>query len=190
MKLVVGLGNPGSQYEATRHNIGFWAVDALARRLGVSIDRDKFRALAGQARVGDETVWLLKPQTFMNLSGESVREALQFYREVDPAADLILIYDDMDFPLGTVRLRLKGSAGGHNGVKSVIECVGSEWFPRVRVGIGRPKPGVDVIRHVISPFDPDEREAAVQAAERAAEAVQYALEHSFERAMNLYNAMS
>ncbi|MBX6352666.1 MAG: aminoacyl-tRNA hydrolase [Thermoflavifilum sp.] len=189
MKLIVGLGNPGAQYAATRHNIGFWAVDAIARRLGVAVDRDKFRAHVGQARVGTGTVWLMKPQTFMNLSGEAVREFLASYREVDPATDLIVIYDDMDFPLGTVRLRVKGSAGGHNGMKSVISCVGTEAFPRVRIGIGRPQPGMDVIRHVLSPFDPAEQQTARDAAERAAEAVLYALDHGFDAAMNRFNAL-
>jgi PTH1 family peptidyl-tRNA hydrolase len=187
MKVVVGLGNPGETYARTRHNIGFWVIDALAERLGVRCDREKWKSLVAEARVGQEKVWLVKPQTYMNLSGEAVRELVQFYGQLNPAEDLILAYDDMDFPLGTLRLRQKGSAGGHNGVKSVIQCLGTEVFPRVRLGIGRPKPGHDVIQHVLSPFDADELDQAQEMARRAAEAIEFALTHSFTLAMNRFN---
>ncbi|MCL6632524.1 MAG: aminoacyl-tRNA hydrolase [Alicyclobacillus herbarius] len=188
MKLIVGLGNPGELYAETRHNVGFWAIDKLAQAVGTSCRRQKWRACIAECRIGDEKVILCKPQTYMNASGESVREILDFYPELDPESDLILIYDDLDFAPGQIKLRQKGSAGGHNGVKSIIQHVGGEVFPRIRVGIGRPEHR-DLISYVLGRFSPEDRAKVDLAVGAAVEAVQYALETSFEQAMNRYNAV-
>jgi PTH1 family peptidyl-tRNA hydrolase len=136
MKLLVGLGNPGREYANTRHNIGFLCLDELARRHGAAFDKVHLRALIATVSLGAERVVLARPQTFMNLSGEAVGALLSWYKL--PASDLIVVTDDMDLPFGRLRLRLKGSAGGHNGLKSIIESLGTLEFPRLRVGIGRP----------------------------------------------------
>lgn len=187
MKLVVGLGNPGQQYERTRHNAGFWVVDELCAKLGVACTKAKWKALVGETRVGTERVVVAKPQTYMNLSGESVRAILDYYTEIVPESDVIVVYDDMDFPVGQLRLREKGSAGGHNGVKSIIQHAGTQLFPRVRLGIGRPESQADVIHYVLSPFAKADQPLVTQVVERAAQAIQFAVEHSFTLAMNRYN---
>ncbi|MCL6454551.1 MAG: aminoacyl-tRNA hydrolase [Alicyclobacillus sp.] len=187
MKLIVGLGNPGLKYHHTRHNVGFDAVDAAAVKLGTTVDKLRFRALVGEERLGGEKILLAKPQTFMNLSGESVREMVSYYREVQPAEDLILIYDDMDFPVGDMRLRTQGSAGGHNGVKSVIAALGSQTFARIRIGIGRPAPEMTVIDHVLSRFSSLDRPRIDEVVDRAAEAALFAVQHGFTLAMNRFN---
>lgn len=186
MKLVVGLGNPLQQYAKTRHNAGFWVVDEVARRLGVSCTKAKWSARVAETRVGSERVILCKPQTFMNNSGESIRAVFDFFRELEPA-DMMAVHDDMDLPVGELRLRLQGSAGGHNGVRSLIAHVGSEQFARVRLGIGRPPNKDAVISYVLSPFTGPERETMDGAVSRAADAVLYALENSFTLAMNRFN---
>ena len=156
--LVVGLGNPGAQYENTRHNAGFLALDALAARLGVRIDRTKFRALVGEAMIAEHRVLLVKPQTFMNLSGEAVREAASFYHV--PPENVIVVYDDVLLPVGRLRVRGKGSDGGHNGIKSIIACLGSDAFPRIKLGVGeRPSPEYDLADFVLSRFGESERAA-------------------------------
>ncbi|MCL6517700.1 aminoacyl-tRNA hydrolase [Alicyclobacillus sp.] len=188
MKVIVGLGNPGAMYDRTRHNVGFWVVDELCRRFGVTSHRVKWRAQVADTVAGGEKVLLVKPQTYMNLSGESVREVMDFHRELDPGRDLIVVYDDMDLPPGHIRLREQGSAGGHNGVKSIIQHLGGERFARVRVGIGRPADGRAVVDHVLSPFSPGELESVQGAVTRAADAIEYALAHGFAAAMNRYNA--
>lgn len=188
MKLVVGLGNPGKTYEATRHNAGFWVVDELASRFGVNCGKAKWKSFVGETRVGAERVILCKPQTFMNQSGQAVREVIDYFPELQPAEDVIVIYDDMDFPAGHFRLREQGSAGGHNGVKSIISHLGTQVFPRVRLGVGRPADKSEVIHFVLSPFSGNEREAVEHMIDRAAEAVHFALEHSFSLAMNRFNA--
>ncbi|WP_026974432.1 aminoacyl-tRNA hydrolase [Alicyclobacillus contaminans] len=190
MKVIVGLGNPGDKYAATKHNVGFWVVDELARRWNTPVSREKFHALVGETRVAGEKVLLCKPLTFMNLSGESVREVVAFYSELTPAADVWIIYDDMDFPPGQVRLRQKGSAGGHNGMKSIIQHLGGDVFPRLRVGIGRPEAEQTVVHHVLSPFSSPVLPVVQEAVQRAADAVDFALHHGFEMAMNRYNAMN
>jgi len=185
MRLIVGLGNPGPAYAATRHNVGFWVVDRLARTLRIPIEKAKWKGLVGEGRVGEETVILLKPQTYMNASGESVAEAMRFYKLAPE--NLLVIYDDMDLPLGTLRLRMKGSDGGHRGLRSIIAHLGTQEIPRIRIGIGRPAPGVSVTDHVLSPFAPEEREAAEAAAARAAEAAAAWLTEPFDRVMNRFN---
>ncbi|MCF8566301.1 aminoacyl-tRNA hydrolase [Alicyclobacillus tolerans] len=187
MKIVIGLGNPGDKYHNTKHNVGFWAIDVLSARLSTPCTQQKWKSLVGECRIGVEKVILCKPQTFMNLSGEALREVIRFYSGIEPETDVILLYDDMDFPPGTVKLREKGSAGGHNGVKSIMAHLGTEVFPRVRMGIGRPEPGRPVIQHVLSPFPAEQQKLVEQAAQRAAEAVHFALEHSFTLAMNRFN---
>jgi peptidyl-tRNA hydrolase, PTH1 family len=187
MKVIVGLGNPGAKYDATRHNVGFWTIDALARRFDIPCEKEKFRALVGEGRVGNQKVLLVKPQTYMNLSGESVQQIVQYYRDVDISHDILIVYDDMDFIPGQFKLRLKGRAGGHNGVKSLIACLGTEQFPRVRIGIARPAPGRDIISHVLGTFSADDEQQVKIAVDHALEAIICAVTYSFERAMNLFN---
>ena len=190
MKFIVGLGNPGLKYADTRHNVGFWVVDELSKRLHVSCNKDKFQALIGETHVGDERVMLAKPQTFMNHSGQSVGALTAYYREMQPSDDIVVVYDDMDFLPGQLRLRRTGSAGGHNGVKSVIHHLGTEEFPRIRIGIGRPVPEYTVIEHVLARFSRDDYALVRETVTRAADAVLYSLEHSFDHAMNQFNGNS
>ncbi len=184
--LVVGLGNPGKKYENTRHNTGFLVMDTLCREHGVSCDRSRFRALTGEAVLGGKRVLLLKPQTFMNLSGEAVREAAAFYKI--PPERVLVIFDDISLPVGTLRIRAKGSAGGQNGVKNIIAQLGSEQFPRIKVGIGgKPHPDYDLADWVLSSFRPEEQEAMQDAAKRAAAAVSELIEHGVPSAVQKYN---
>lgn len=184
-KLVVGLGNPGKEYAKTRHNVGFWCVEHLCGVLGVAGDKKKFQGLVGEGRYGGHSVYLLFPQTYMNLSGQSVAPAMQFWR-LTPA-DLIVVYDDLDLPPGSLRLREKGGAGGHNGVKSIIASVGTNEFARVRIGIGRPPFDVTVTDYVLSPFGKSERPLLQDAVERAGEAVLQAVTDPFVQVMNRFN---
>jgi PTH1 family peptidyl-tRNA hydrolase len=186
MKLIVGLGNPGDLYAETRHNVGFWTVDRLAKAVGCDCRRQKWRSYVGECQIGGESVILCKPQTYMNASGEAVRQILDAYPELNVQEDLIVVYDDLDFAPGQIKLRLKGSAGGHNGVKSVIQHVGGEQFARIRIGIGRPSDG-DLISYVLGRFPPADREKVDQAVDAAVAALQYAIEDSFEQAMNRFN---
>ena len=170
--LVVGLGNPGAQYAGTRHNAGFIMLDHIAARLGTSIDRTRFKALTGEGSIAGSRVLLLKPQTFMNLSGEAVREAAAFYH-IEPA-NIIVIYDDICLDVGRLRVRGKGSDGGHNGIKSIIYQLQSNEFPRIRVGVGeRPNPNYDLADWVLSAFSESEREVL----DAAADHVFVGLEH-------------
>lgn len=190
MKVVVGLGNPGLKYHHTRHNVGFDVIDELAQRLHVPVKKQQWQALSAEVRVGQEKVLLVKPQTFMNLSGQAVREVFDFYREADVRKDLIVIYDDMDFPVGDFRLREQGSAGGHNGIKSIISAMGTQEFPRVRIGVGRPAPDWTVIDHVLGSFSRADRKLIDGVVSRASDAVVFALENSFPLAMNRFNQSS
>lgn len=185
MKWIVGLGNPGIAYEHTRHNVGFMVIDELARRWNIGVTQSKFKALAGEGRVGDVKVHLLKPMTYMNLSGESLRAFMDFYKA--DIADLIVIYDDLDTPLGKIRLRYKGSSGGHNGIKSIIRHLGTEQFNRIRMGISRPAPGMDIVQYVLSPFVKAEAEALQAMIASACDAVEYALQHPFDATMARFN---
>ena len=155
--ILVGLGNPGKQYQFTRHNTGFLALDFLAEQYGTKIDRARFKSLVGEATVGGKRVLLMQPQTFMNLSGEAVREAAAFYHI--PPENIIVIYDDVTLDVGRLRVRGKGSDGGHNGIKSMIYQLQSDAFPRVRVGIGKkPHPDFDLADYVLSEFSREEQE--------------------------------
>jgi PTH1 family peptidyl-tRNA hydrolase len=185
MKIIVGLGNPGRKYERTRHNAGFMAVDELADNLHAGIDQEKFFALIGKARIDSEQVVLVKPQTYMNESGRAVAAAVRgSYADVP---DLLVIHDDLDLPSGSVRVKIGGGHGGHNGLRSIIEHLGSAEFVRVRIGIGRPTPDWNTADYVLSPFPAEEREAAAKAVNRAAEAVNVFLKEGPAAAMNKFN---
>lgn len=184
--LIVFLGNPGPKYACTRHNAGFMAGDALAKKLGVSIDRLRFRALTAAAEINGEKVLLMKPQTFMNLSGEAVSEAARFYKI--PPEHVLVVSDEISLPLGKLRVRPKGSAGGHNGLKSIIASLGSDAFPRIRIGVGAPPhPDYDMADWVLSVFRNQDLEDMLAASERAAEAVTTYISNGPERAMNRFN---
>lgn len=187
MKLIVGLGNPGPKYEATRHNAGFLAVDALAETLGVSFGASKYRCeLAELRHPAHDKVFLLKPQTFMNLSGESAGSFAAFYK-IAPA-DVLAVYDDLDLPPGRLRFATKGGAGGHNGVKSLIQAFGTPEFPRLKIGIGRPlHPDHEVVDYVLQKFPKEERECFDKTLKLAVEALQLYLERGVAEAMNAYN---
>ena len=184
--LVVFLGNPGPKYDCTRHNAGFMAGDALAKKLGVGISRLRFKALTAACEINGEKVLLMKPQTYMNLSGEAVGEAARFYKI--PPEHVLVVSDEISLPLGKLRVRPKGSAGGHNGLKSIIASLGSDAFPRIRIGVGAPPhPDYDMADWVLSVFRNQDLEDMLQAAARAAEAVVCYISDGPERAMNRYN---
>ena len=185
MKWFVGLGNPGREYENTRHNVGWMALDAAAARWNAGPAQAKCRGLVAEARVDGEKAYLIKPMTYMNLSGECVRAFLDYFKP-DPK-DLIVVYDDMDTELGSIRLRMKGGPGGHNGIKSIIAHLGTEEFHRIRIGISRPAPGTIATDYVLQPFRKEERERVEQAVARAAEAMEYCLKNPFEKAMAKFN---
>lgn len=184
--LIVGLGNPGAQYEKTRHNVGFRALDALAREAGAKPDRAKFQALTCLCDVGGLRALLLKPQTFMNNSGLAVRQAADYYKL--PPERVLVLFDDVDLDVGRLRIRRDGSAGGHNGVKSIISCMGSQAFPRIKIGVGaKPHPDYDLADWVLSRFSARELELLNPAIERAASAAQVILREGLERASSLFN---
>ncbi len=185
MYLIAGLGNPGKEYENTRHNAGFMVIDRLADMLGCQVNGRKFRGFVGDGRIGGEKVVLLKPQTYMNLSGESVRAAMDFYK-TEPD-HLIVIYDDISLDVGSVRVRAKGSAGGHNGMKNIIACLGTQEYPRVRVGIGDKPARMDLADYVLSHFTKKETELLEEAVRNAADAVVMLIEQGPQVAMNHYN---
>jgi len=186
MLLVVGLGNPGSQYAETRHNFGFLAVDALASRLRADPFRDKFSALVSRARLGDDDVVLLKPLTFMNLSGQSVQPAAAFFKV--PVQGVVVLHDELDLPLGEVRLKVGGGHAGHNGLRSLIERLGSPEFVRVRLGIGRPPAAFrEVADYVLSRFSPEERALVPGLCDRAADMVNDVASLGVAAAMNRHN---
>ena len=184
--LLVCLGNPGKEYENTRHNMGFLAADRLAAREGVKINKLKFRALTGEVTLGGERVLVLKPQTYMNLSGEAVKLAGGFYKI--PPQRILVIYDDVSLPVGKLRVRPKGSAGGHNGIKNIIAHLGTEEFPRIKVGVGAPDhPERDMVSWVIGSPTQAERELLDKALDRAVEAATCVIERGVDEAMNRFN---
>jgi len=187
MKLVVGLGNPGSEYRDTRHNVGFLVVDELARRWQVPDDwREKFSALQIKTLRGAEPVIIVKPLTFMNLSGQAVAGLAGFYK-VEPAA-VFVVTDEVALPVGRLRARRDGGAGGHNGLKSIIEHLGTPAFPRLRVGVGRGDSRRDLVDHVLGRFEAGERETVSAAVLRAADAAEMFVSEGIERVMNVFNA--
>ncbi len=185
MKLVVGLGNPGSRYEWSRHNTGFHVVDVMARRARVRTDQRRLYALLGQAELAGHEVLLAKPLTYMNRSGYAVRAICGWYGLA--LSDVIVVADDMALDLGRIRLRPKGSDGGHNGLKSVIDLLGTEDFPRLRVGIGRPGPAEDAVGYVLSGFETSELDVISGAICRAADALEAWIDLGIDEAMNRFN---
>ncbi len=184
--LVVCLGNPGPKYEGTRHNAGFMAADAISKKYGTAVNRLRFKALTGTCTIGGETVMIMKPQTYMNLSGDAVIQAVRFYKI--PADHVIVISDEMALPVGKIRIKTKGSAGGHNGLKNIIEKLGTEEFPRIRMGVGEPPhPEYDPKDWVLSVFRNRDAEEIEDAAQRVAAAVDCYISEGAERAMNKYN---
>ncbi len=184
--LLVCLGNPGKEYENTRHNIGFMAADELARREGVKVNKLRYRALTGEVRAGGQRVLVLKPQTYMNLSGEAVKLAGGFYKI--PPDHVLVVSDDVALPLGKLRIRAGGSAGGHNGLKNIIAHLGTEQFPRIRVGVGAPEhPEFEMIDWVIGKFSQQERKLADEAVKRAVDAALCVMEQGVQEAQNRFN---
>ena len=187
MKLIVGLGNPGPEYRETRHNIGFMVADVLVDRWRVADRwREKFEALQIKHAVGDDQVVLVKPLTFMNLSGQAVQATAAFYK-IEPG-DVFIVTDDVALPLGRLRARRDGGAGGHNGLKSVIQHLGTQAFPRMRVGVGRGEGDRDLSDHVLGRFDASERDTVSAAVLRAADATEMFISEGIERVMNVFNA--
>lgn len=185
MKVIVGLGNPGPQYKWTRHNLGFLVLDQLAREIGADFSREKHQGLIAEGAAAGTRLMLIKPMTFMNRSGDCVAPAVR--NKVDGPADVLVVTDDINLPLGRMRIRAGGSAGGHNGLKSLIERLGSPEFPRLRLGVGDHRATGDLSDHVLSTFRPDEKEAVEAMIGNAAEAARTWAQHGVERAMNEYN---
>lgn len=184
--MIAGLGNPGPQYANTRHNAGFLCIDQLAREEGCTIDRVKFSALTAQTEIAGASCLLMKPQTFMNLSGEAVGKAARFYKI--PADHIIIIVDDISLAPGRLRIRRSGSAGGHNGLKSLIDQLGTDAFPRVKLGVGeKPHPEYDLAQWVLGKFSPADRAALDDAMGRAVKAVRLMVQGQTDRAMSQYN---
>ena len=184
--LIVGLGNPGKKYEGTRHNAGFAALEALGGKLGVKINRSKYKALTAEAWIGEKRVLLMMPQTFMNLSGESVVEAMQFYK-LKPEQVLVIL-DDITLPVGVIRIRRKGSDGGQRGMRSIITLSSSEQFPRIKIGVGqKPRPDYDLAAWVLSKFTGEEAAKMLDAVENAADAACKIVQGDLEGAMNAYS---
>ncbi len=185
MKVIAGLGNPGRRYRDTRHNAGFAAIDEIVRRCGLTFDTFSPVSMIARVAMNGERVLLVKPLTFMNLSGRSVSEVTRYYR-VAPA-DLLVVTDDANLPLGNLRARARGSAGGHNGLRSIIESLGTEEFPRLRIGVGRGDERRDLADHVLARFEADEASAVSAAVARAAEAIELFVREDVERVMNEFN---
>lgn len=184
MIIIAGLGNPGGKYDATRHNVGFHVIDTLAKDHGVQVNQKKFKSLYAEIRMGTEKVLLVKPQTYMNLSGESIGHWMRYYNLTPD--QLLVVYDDMDFAPGEVRLRQKGSAGSHNGMKSIIQHLGSTDFPRLRLGIGKPL-WQDAASYVLGRLTPEEIPLMLEAVKTAAQAVECFVKEGIQQAMNQYN---
>ena len=184
MYVICGLGNPGKKYANTRHNMGFITIDQLAEKHDIKVDKVKFKALVGEGRIAGQKVVLVKPQTYMNLSGKSVQEVMHFYK-LDPE-ELIVIYDDLDLEVGALRLRKFGSAGTHNGMRSVVQHLNSDRFPRIRLGIGA-NGKRDIIDHVIGGFSKDEVPVLEEAVTKAVSAIECMLGEGIDRAMSQYN---
>lgn len=187
MYLVVGLGNPGKQYENTRHNVGFDVIDALSEKYNISVEEKKHKALCGKGVIEGVKVVLAKPQTFMNLSGESVAELIHYYK-LDPEDEMIVIFDDISLAPGNIRIRKKGSAGGHNGIKNIIAMTGTQNFMRIKVGVGEKPKGWDLADHVLGHFSKEERMKVEDAILDAMGAAVMMLNEETDRAMNEYNS--
>ena len=186
MYLIVGLGNPGMKYDATKHNMGFKVIDELVETYGIPSSGTSLKGMYGKGMIGGEKVILIKPMTYMNNSGECVRAFVDYYK-VDPEEEMIIIYDDITLEPGSIRIRKKGSAGGHNGIKSIIAHLGTEKFKRIRVGVGEKPKNWDLADCVRSPFKPEEKDAVREGIEKAAKAVEVILTDGADAAMNRYN---
>lgn len=185
--LIVGLGNPGKKYEFTRHNAGFLSVDVLCEKFNFTVNKLKFHALVGEARIDGKRCLVMKPQTMMNNSGEAVKEACNFYKI--PAENVIVIFDDISLDVGKLRIRRSGSAGGHNGIKSIINHLGSDKFPRIKVGVGaKPHSDYDLADWVLSEFNKDEAKQLRQAVDKACDAVALMTRGEIEKAMSNFNS--
>ena len=186
MYIIAGLGNPGSRYEKTRHNCGFEAIDLLAERCGISLKDRKFKSLCGNGVIEGQKVLLMKPLTYMNLSGEAVQAAAAFYK-IDPAKELIVLYDDISLEPGQLRVRAKGSAGGHNGIRSIIQMLGTDQFLRVKIGTGAKPADMDLADYVLGRIPLSERADMAEAFERASKAAADLVTQPLDRVMNEYN---
>ena len=183
MFLIVGLGNPGREYDGTRHNIGFEAIDYISSKNNIDINKSKFKGMFGEGFIKGQKVILLKPTTYMNLSGESIREVINFYK-IDNYK-IIVIYDDISLEIGKLRIREKGSAGGHNGIKSIIANMGTDVFPRIKIGVGQPKG--DLVSHVLGRFNKDEEEDLKEVIEASNKATEIIIQYGAKQAMNELN---
>lgn len=186
MYIIAGLGNPGKEYENTRHNTGFSVIDVIAEKNGISVLEKKHKALIGKGYIDGRKVILAKPMTYMNLSGESLRELVDYYK-IDEKNELIVIYDDISMDVGQLRIRKKGSAGGHNGIKNIIARMGHDTFLRIKVGVGEKPRGYDLADYVLGHFSGEEKEKIAKSAQLAEEAVRLILQGETEAAMNAYN---
>lgn len=186
MYIIVGLGNPDRQYQNTRHNIGFDVIDVIADKNNITVRERKHKALIGKGVVGGQKAVLVKPQTYMNLSGESVREVIDFYK-ADEKSELIVISDDISLDVGQIRIRKKGSAGGHNGLKNIILHLGHDEFQRIKMGVGQKPEGYDLVDYVLGHFPKEEREIMDESAMRAADAIAVMIAEGADAAMNMYN---
>ena len=186
MFLIVGLGNPGREYENTRHNIGFATIDIIAEKYNIDVNRTKFKGEYGEGFINGNKVILLKPYTFMNLSGESVREAIDFYKLTEE--EVLIIYDDISLEVGRLRIREKGSAGGHNGIKSIINHMGTDVFTRIKIGVGAPKG--DLVNHVLGKFSKEEVNLLKQTLDVVAKATEDIIANGAKDAMNKFNGFS
>lgn len=186
MYIITGLGNPTKEYEKTRHNVGFDAIDVIAKAYNIKLDSKKHKAISGTGMIEGYKVVLVKPQTYMNLSGESVKEFVSYFN-CEPETELIVLYDDIDLEVGQLRIRKKGSAGGHNGIKNIIAHLGTENFLRVKIGVGQKPQGSDLVNHVLGRFSKEDRSQIEDALLRTTEAVKDILTKDVETAMNLFN---
>ena len=186
MFLIVGLGNPGKKYERTRHNIGFDAIDYIAEKYHISVTDNKHKAICGKGVINGQKVILAKPQTFMNLSGESVREIINFYK-IDPEDEMVVLFDDISLAPGNIRIRKKGSAGGHNGIKDIIAQTGTSAFKRVKIGVGEKPAGWDLADHVLGHFNNADRKLVEEALEDVCEATSLIVMDEIDKAMNDFN---
>ncbi len=186
MYIIAGLGNPTAQYQGTRHNVGFDVIDKLADRYNISVEGRKSRAFIGKGIIEGQKVLLVKPQTFMNLSGESIRGLVDYYK-IDPETELLVIYDDISLDVGQLRIRKKGSAGGHNGIKNIIAQLDTQVFARIKVGVGEKPKGYDLADYVLGHFSKAEREMMEEGYDNAIEAIKLFLQNDIDQAMNLYN---
>ena len=185
MYIIAGLGNPGKEYAGSRHNVGFMTLDELADRYNIDVREKAYKALIGKGMIEGNKVILVKPQTYMNLSGESIRSVMDYYK-TEPS-EFIVIYDDISLDVGQLRIRKKGSAGGHNGIKNIIAHLGTQEFPRIKVGVGDKPPRMDLADYVLSRFSKEDREKMEQAFKDAAEAVEVMIAEGPDAAMNQFN---